>query len=245
MPIQTPVPTSLSAQLHLGATPLLVHPVIGPTAFPIHDTDPSNPWLTVFVPIAGAFASVIAALAVIWAVRAVDLSKRAFQLAQREAQTAERLRNLLPNLHLVIDGHREKADTIVSTAKTEPEKLGSDFVIVTIENDGDKPARNIVLDLRLPAGMSDDSFLQRKLNDPEHQYGEAITFSVNALDRVERAVKPIPGILIPNTLPADAGTIYFRAKTGEYDLPWFIWSQEGTWSGIFRLGVRSYDDDPI
>jgi hypothetical protein len=203
--------------------------------------DFQSQWLTHYLPMLSFVVSVVATVAAVWALRAVHLSKKAFMLAQRQAAITERERGRCPNLHLAIDGRRESVDALVSLGSSSDAKRA--YLSVTIENDGEMPARSIVLDLRLPPGVSDDSYIATLEDGPDENSAHVISFGHETTDFMRRAIEEFRVVLLAKSIPLGGGTMILNADPGEYALPWVITSEEGSWKGVFRVGVRTYDPE--
>lgn len=148
------------------ASPLPVHPILGPTPFPIHVADSANPWLTYVFPTIGTLAAVVAAIAAIVALRGLVAANETLRLmkaqaqaadserAAREAERAKKPRLVVYEERTTYDEHGV-AHTRVPTVRAMNNAMPS----IRIRNDGDRPATNINVDFLIDGikdvGLSD------------------------------------------------------------------------------------------
>jgi hypothetical protein len=191
------------------ATPLPVHPVLGPTPFPVHAVDPVNIWTTYIFPIIGTTTGVIAAFAALAALRGLLYAHKTYQLTKRQVDADEAERAMKPRLVV-----REQRS--VRNRKGEMEAtvmlirgLNSVMLTMEVENEGNRKATNVSVE-----------FLMEGIKGVGMDQGIAVTASGYTKNRVPGELAPGEHIII--------GQINGSAEPSAARIKWIARCNEGS-----------------
>lgn len=210
-----------------------------PTPIPVHITDEPSFFLTYVIPTLSMVAAIVGAWAAIMALRSLKLSQEALNVAKREAEAAEKERSRRPQLRLLLNGRSDDAAATLYAA--EDSARSTFWCNVAVENVGDRAARSISVDLRLPSAIHDNSpdYDVERLEEG----GERLISFDYEIDGTRRAILPVSGVSIPGVKPAYVGSVFGYSPPGTYDIAWATISEEGAWHGVTRLTLVPDEDE--
>ncbi len=221
------------------AAALAAQPVLAPTPLPVHIVDEGSFFLTYVIPTLSTVAAIVGAWAAIMALRSLKLSQEALNVAKREAEAAEKERSRRPQLRLLLNGRFD--DATATLYSTEGSPRSTFWCNVALENVGDRAARSISVDLRLPNAIHDNSpdYDVERLEEG----GERLISFDYEVDGTRRAILPVAGVSIPGVKAAYVGSVFGFSVPGTYEIPWATISEEGAWHGAARLTLVPDEDD--